>query len=87
MNCITSDSFQQVVACPSLTGAGNLPSFTHCQIVDLETGIIGGIPFALSPTICESRNSLFSSMVISLLVSEKQGIKKPFVGVQECNAL
>jgi len=49
INDLISEILQTVVRLPSLTGFGNLPSFTPAHQLDLEMGMIAGV--ALFPTI------------------------------------
>lgn len=59
-----SITFQQVVRSPSFIGFGKRPDFTPSHHVDLLTGITGGIPFFLSPIICDSLTRPVSGRIL-----------------------
>ena len=61
-----SDDFHAVVRGPSFTGAGALPSRTHCHHVLLPMGINGSIGGSASglPTICVMRRNAARDCVL-----------------------
>ncbi len=59
-----SSARQTVVIGPSLRGAGKRPVLTPAHQVDLETGMIGGVPVLGLPRICDKRRNPVSGKVV-----------------------
>lgn len=64
INSLMSSTFQAVMPSDNFTGEGYLPDRTPDHQDDLDTGIMGGIFEALSPSIAFSRRNPISGKFI-----------------------